>query len=327
MWSNGPLAVNEVNGNLVLALPGPAYPTAVGSMGASLSYNSQDTINRGLGAGWSLGYGADAGGVPARLVDHNLLAGASRFDAVEAVYDDGSSSCFTHVGQSDTYVAAPGDGTQLAKNPDGSWTLLSGGEVATYAVADGTTAVGSLATIETTSGASGNGKLTFTFSSQDASKVTSVSDETGRQVSFTWNSLNASGCSDAIVCISGPDSVTWKYIGDGSSGTSGKLVRVNDGTRDIAALGYDTSGRVNKLQNANDLDPTHASPNYDSTHALAVTYDGSNRVASVANGPISGTTSTWTFDYHRGRRRRRPRTPPTAGSLRTRRAPPPATRR
>ncbi|HEU6446655.1 MAG TPA: hypothetical protein VFL61_16510 [Gaiellaceae bacterium] len=36
MWSNGPLAVNKVTGNFVLSLPGPSYPTAVGSMGASL---------------------------------------------------------------------------------------------------------------------------------------------------------------------------------------------------------------------------------------------------------------------------------------------------
>jgi hypothetical protein len=54
IWSHGPLAVNEVNGNLVLSLPTPSYPTATGSLGFSLTYNSQEPADHGLGAGWTL---------------------------------------------------------------------------------------------------------------------------------------------------------------------------------------------------------------------------------------------------------------------------------
>ncbi|HEV7566349.1 MAG TPA: PA14 domain-containing protein [Microbacteriaceae bacterium] len=302
VWSSGPLAVNEVNGNLLVALGGPSYPSIVGALSAALSYNSLDTTNRGLGAGWLLDAGATSA-VPAVLIDHNLLTGTGRVDAIEAVYRDGSSGCFTHVGQSNVYTSAPGDGTQLTRNADGSWTYLGGNTIASYGLANGATAQATLTSVETTSATAGNASFTYTFSSVDPTKITSVSDNTGRTLNFTWNSLNSSNCSTAIVCVTGPDSVVWRFIGDGTSGTSGRLIKINDGTRDVAAVAYDSSGRVNKFQNADDLDPTHASPNYSSTHALAVTYDSSSRVASIANGPITGqtqSTSTWTFDYHPG---------------------------
>ncbi len=51
IWIHGPLAVNQANGNLVLLLPGPSYPSAGGSMGASLTYNSQATADSGFGPG------------------------------------------------------------------------------------------------------------------------------------------------------------------------------------------------------------------------------------------------------------------------------------
>jgi RHS repeat-associated protein len=302
IWSNGPLAVNQTNGNLLVSLGGPSYPSIVGALSAALSYNSLDATNRGLGAGWLLDAGATSS-VPVVLVDHNLFTGASRVDAIEAVYGDGSSGCFTHVGQSNVYASAPGDSTQLSRNADGSWTYLDGATVASYGLANGATAQATLTSVETASASAGNASFTYTFSSVDPTKITSVSDNTGSTLNITWNSLNSAGCSTAIVCVTGPDSIAWRFIGDGAGGTSGRLAKINDGTRDVAAVAYDSSGRVNKVQNADDLDPTHASPNYNSTHALVVSYDSSGRVASVANGPITGqtpSTSTWTFDYHPG---------------------------
>jgi YD repeat-containing protein len=303
LWSYGPLAVNEVTGNLLAALPGPSYPTAVGSMGASVSYNSLDTTNHGLGAGWLLDAGASSAGVPVTLIDQNLLTGANRLDAVAALAADGSSSCFTHVGETNTYVPAPGESAQLSKNADGSWTYIAGDAIANYGAANGTTAAAQLTSVQVSSAAAGNGSLTYSFAAADPAKPTSVTDSSGRTLTFTWNSLNPSGCTGAIVCVTGPDTVTWKYVGDAGSGTSGRLSRVNNGTRDLAAVSYDTSARVNKLQNANDLDATNASPGYDSTHAFGVTYDGNGRVATIADGPISNqspATSTWSFDYHPG---------------------------
>lgn len=303
MWARDSLAVNEVNGNLVLELPGPSYPTAVGAMGISLSYNSLDPTNRGLGSGWLLDDGASFAAVPVKLVDHNLLTGANRFDAVEAVDPTGNSTCYTHVGETNTYVAAPGDGTQLQKNGDGGWSYLDGEAIATYGVANGSNGVAALASVEIESGQAGKGKLTYLYATEDASALTAITDEAGRSVTLSWNTLNPVGCSDAMVCLTGPDGVTWRYKGDGPGGTSGRLARIYDGTRDLFAVGYDASGRVNKLQNANDLDPTAASPGYDATHAVSIAYDGSGRAASVSEGPISGqtpSTSTWSFAYSPG---------------------------
>jgi RHS repeat-associated protein len=302
MWSDGPLAVNEVNGNLLVSLPGPQYPTVGGAMGASISYNSLDTSDHGFGAGWLFDTGA-ATGAPAVLRDDNLLTGTSRLDAVEAVFADGSSSCFMHLGQTDSYVGGPGDGSLLAKNADGTWTYTSGDTIASFGVADGETGLAELTSVESASAGAGDGKVTYTFSTSDPSKVTSITDESGRSVTFTWHSLNSTGCAAAIVCITGPDGVTWQYIGDAGSGTSGRLATVYDGTRNLATVSYDGSGRVHVLQNADDLDPTHASSGYNSSHALTVSYDGSGRVSSVANGPISDqtdSTSTWSFVYTPG---------------------------
>jgi YD repeat-containing protein len=303
-WSAGPLAVNEVNGNLVATLPGPSFPAIGNAMGASLSYNSLDTNNRGLSAGWTLAAGDLGGDPPVKLVNHNLLVGSDQFDGIELFYGDGSSACYSHVGQTNTYVAEPGDGSQLSRNADGSFTLLDqDGTISSFGIPSGATGLATLTSVERVDAAPGKGKLTFQYSAQDPSKIVSVTDESSRSLSLTWNSLNPSGCANALLCITGPDGVTWRYIGDGTGGTSGRLAKINDGARDLAAVGYDASGRVNKLQNANDLDPTHASPGYDSTHSLGVTYDGSGRVASVTDGPITGqspSSSTWSFDYHPG---------------------------
>ncbi|MEX0817471.1 MAG: PA14 domain-containing protein [Gaiellales bacterium] len=303
MWKRGPLAVNLVTGNLVLSLPGPSYPTALGSMGASLAYNSLDTGNRGLGAGWTLVAGDGKAAPPVRLVDHNLLTGAARTDAVEVVASDGGATFYAHVGRTNTYVAEPGDGSVLTKNANATWTLIDGVFIYSFGVADGASGTATLTAVESADASRGNGELTYTFSAQDPTKITAITDDAGRSLTFTWNSLDSSVCPDAIVCIRGPDNVTWRYVGDGSGGTSGKLARVNNGTRDLFAVSYDASARVNKLQNANDLNPNGASPGYEATHAVTVSYDGSGRVASVSEGPITGqtpSTSTWSFAYTPG---------------------------
>ena len=124
MWSHGPVEVNEANGNLVLAAPGPSYPTSAGSMGASLTYNAQSSTDNGFGAGWALNVGDPGSSPPTELIDHNASGAPSpHLDAVERISADGSSDFYTHVGSSNTYLSAPGDGSELTKNPDGTWTL------------------------------------------------------------------------------------------------------------------------------------------------------------------------------------------------------------
>jgi RHS repeat-associated protein len=307
MWSHGPLAVNEANGNLVVSAPGPSYPTAAGSMGASLTYNSQSTTNNGLGAGWAVNVGDQGSSPPTRLIDHNASGSPSpREDAVERISADGSSDYYTHVGSSNTYLSAPGDGSQLTKNPDGTWTLLdSDGSIYTFNP-EGSDGTASLKSAELIEAAPGKGALTYTFSTLDPTKIKSIADDGGRTLSFSWSGVSDTGtCTGGILCVTGPDSVTWKYIGDGTGGTSGRLVTVNDGTRNLLQSGYGSNGLVNSIQNADDLDPTHASPNYNASHALTIAYDSNSpaRVASVSDGPVtnqSPATSTWSFSYHPG---------------------------
>ncbi len=304
LWKRGPLAVNEANGNLVLALPGPSYPTAAGSMSASLAFNSQESRDRGLGAGWTLVAGDAAAIPPAKLIDRRKLTGTVRLDAVELVYPDGGSTFYTHVGDTNTYLPAAGDTSELKRNADATWTLVdSDGSIYSFGAANATSGEAILAAVESAAASPGKGTLTYTFSAQDPTKVTQIADGAGRTLTFAWNALNSAGCPDAIVCITGPDSVSWRYVGAGSGGTSGKIARVNDGTRDLAALTYDANGRLATLRNANDLNPAGASPGYDGAHAVTVAYDGSGRVASLTDGPASGqtpTSSTWSFAYHPG---------------------------
>ncbi len=299
MWSHGPVAVNEANGNLVVSLPGPSYPTAVGSMGASLTYNSQSTISDpSFGLGWSLNAGDQLSDPPSKLIDHSVSGASPQLNAVERVSADGSSDYYTRVGSSNTYIAAPGDGSQLTKNADGTWTLLdSDGAIYTFGVA-GSGGVAPLQRAEIVDASKGSAALIYTYSN---GKMASIDAGGGRTLTFTWSCTSPT----AILCVTGPDGVKWSYIGDGGGGASGKLVRVNDGVRDLYLLGYDGNGRVNSVKNANDLDPTHASPNYNGAHTLTIGYDASSpaRVTGVSDGPVTNqtpSTSTWSFVYHPG---------------------------
>jgi RHS repeat-associated protein len=302
MWSQGPLGVNEISGNLIVSLPGSSYPTATNALSAHVSYNSQLSADEGLGPGWLLDAGASGSGAPMRLVDHNLL-GTDRMDAIEAQFDDGSSVCFRHVADTRTYLAPAGITARLSENADSTWTYSDGATFATYGVADRTSARAQPTSIEQLAAIAGKGALAYAFSTQDPSKVARVTDDSGRTLIFSWHSLEPSSCVSAIVCVTGPDGVTWRYLGNDTGGTSGRLATISDGVRDIAAISYDSSGRFTKLQNANDLDPAHASPGYNAAHALTIGYDSNGRVASVSEGPITGQTpptSTTTFDYEPG---------------------------
>src|SRR5262249_33342754 len=123
-------------------------------------------------------------------------------------------------------------------------------------------------------------------------------------LNFNWS------CTGAFLCVTGPDGVVWTYTADP---TSHEITGVNDGTRQLVALTY-TSGRISKIQNADDLDPTHSSPGYNGNHALTLTYDTNSpvRLTCLIEGPISGqaatsqpncagggtaSKSTWSFDY------------------------------
>jgi RHS repeat-associated protein len=308
IWSHGPIAVNEATGNLILTLPGPAYSTAVGSMGVTLAYNSLDSANRfDLGAGWTISAGDTSANTPSGLIDDSV---AGQPGVVDVLWSDGNSSSYNRVADSNVYQPQPGDAnTQLKINSDGSgWTLTSGdGTLTTFGAADAGGFANVLST-EVVSAAPGKGALTYTYDvSQGKTRLTRITDPAGRALTLNWATINPTqACNNlqGIVCISDfqASPVTWSFKTDGGNA---RLGRINDGTRDLVKLSYDASGRVTTIQNANDLDPTNpnTSPNYNGNHALTIVYDAQGRVSTVSDGPTSDqtpSTSTWTFDYHPG---------------------------
>jgi RHS repeat-associated protein len=285
----GMLSVNKLNGNLLLTAPTPSYPTPSDTLSATLTYNSLGTKDTGFGKGWTFTGGPDGSEAPA-LTDLN--SNPEPQDAAQVDWPDGHTTIYGHVAGSGDYRSPPGDGTRLFKNDDGTWTLTTpDGNVYSYGTDLAVTSY------QSTSTTPGQSPLSYTYTS---GKPTKIADASGRALTFTWNSLNAGACPNAILCITGPDGRTWKYIGHNTSGTTGPLERINDGVRDMLLLGYDASGRINKLQNADDLNPGGASPGYDPTHSVQVGYDGSGRVTSIDGGPITGQSpnhSIWTFSY------------------------------
>jgi RHS repeat-associated protein len=306
-FSHGPLSVNEANGNLVVSLPGPSYAAMVGSLSAPLSYNSLESRDTGLGVGWTLGIGNQLANPPVRLVDHNVAGVTPQLDAVEVVREDGSSDYYSHSGTSTTYLSAESDTAKLTKNGDGSgWTLLDDdGSRYTFSATD--SAHASVTSASLGGSATTTGGLTYSYTTSGGRLVIkTITDGAGRTLSFDWHADNA--CTTAIVCITGPDGVAWRLIGPDATPTAEPLTRVNDGTRDLYRVSYDGASppRVNQLQNANDLDPTHTSlgASYNPAHDLKVTYDASNRVSTVAEeqvGPTgSSATYTWSLAYTSG---------------------------
>lgn len=302
MWSSGPLSINEATGNLVLSAPAPSFPTAAGTVGAAITYNSLDTTSHGLGQGWTIGSGVD----PVKLIDHSLITGDGT-DVVERVYPDGYSDFYQHVAGSTTYLPPSGSSSHLNKNPnptDGTFTLVGDdGTVYSFSAADATTGVATMTSAESLSASAGVGRLSYSYDGQG--RLTAITAKDGAStiatLTFTW------GCSGALLCISGPDGIAWKYVGDGSGGTSGRLQLVNDQTRDLVKISYEASGRPQVFYNADDLSAASGSPDpnlttgYNAAHDVRIDYDGSGRVATIKEESISGQTpssSTWSFEYH-----------------------------
>jgi RHS repeat-associated protein len=305
MWSDGALAMNESTGNLVVSAPGPSIPTAAGDLGIGFTFNSLDKRASALPTAnnfgsWTM---SDDAGTPARLIDHSHLTGNDGFDAVELVSGDGSSDWFGHVSGSAAYTSSAGDPTTLIGLSGGGFEVTTGGgSIYTYGSADPTTGVAPPQSAETYS-ANGQAHIDYTFSAGKLSSITAYgkngagTDQQLAQLTFNWS------CSGALLCVTTPDgpSYIWKYVG--TSGSTGALASVSDGVRTVLQLTYDSAGRPSLLQNADDLDPTHASPGYLTGHGIALTYDASNRLATVTSSTrnrfYAPTTlnSRWTFSY------------------------------
>jgi RHS repeat-associated protein len=292
MWSSGPLQVNLVTGNLVFAPPTPSYPTVAGPMAMTLSYNSLDAQQHGLGAGW-LTQGGPAYSRPGTFT---LLSGTSGSEVVQVTFPDGSTEVFSQIGGSTDFTAPPGSSDKLVKGPGGNYQLSeSDGQSYGTGTVNGATGDAPLISSENTE--SKPGASTFGYT-RNGTSLTQITDPSGRSLSFNWTGFGAS-CSGGVLCVSGPDGVTWTF----AENAGGQLSSINDGTRVLYAFTYDGNGRLSKIQNANDLDPTHASAGYNATHSIQIGYDGSGRVSSITEGPVTGqtpSTATTSFDYHPG---------------------------
>jgi RHS repeat-associated protein len=326
VWSHGPVSVNEATGNVVLSVPTPSYPTATGSLGFSLSYNSQaSTGTGGVGTGWVLSAGASS--PPARVHDHGK--DASPTPAAEVDWPDGSAEFYQEVGSGDTYLPFQVDGSELTRHVSGSntsWTLVNGdGSTVTFNNEDSS----GNATVASTQmpGPGGNDQLTYTYDGSGrvatVSYKQSASSGTQETLSFNWTpgTLNPTTCPSGhsyLVCVTGPDfsstnGPSWDYAVNTSNQITAVDEIANGTTYHLVALTY-TSGLLSGIQNADDLDPTHASPGYNGSHALSLTYDAASpkRLTCLIDGPISGraatsqpscagggsaSKSTWSFNY------------------------------
>jgi RHS repeat-associated protein len=302
MWQSGALSVNEATGNLVLSVPGPSFTTSAGTVGVGFTFNSLDTrpsalpVPSGAGA-WTF---AEDSGAPAKLIDHSVLTGSNEFDAVEAVSADGSSDWYGHIGTTGAYQSQPGNPMVLSKLPSGGYQLSGNGAVYTFGSA-GSDGVAPM-TAAIVSAANGQAHLTYTFSNGQLQTIVATGkDANGNDQTIATLTLNWS-CAGALLCVTGPDNQTWKYVADSSN----RLATVYDGTRNILQISYDGNNRIGAIQNADDLDPTHASSGYLTGHAVSITYDGSGRVATVSdavrNRYYSPATITrrWSFLYYSG---------------------------
>jgi YD repeat-containing protein len=308
-WSRGPLSVSLVSGNLRVAFPGPSFPTPSGAIELKGTFNSappqippscspmpgcQVPVNYSatsrssqLGSGITFSAGPSDTHRPVMLIDYDKLVAGASVHVVEVVFDDGASKPYVRLGSSNVYYAADQegqdatDGSMVTVDPGGdgtasrpNWSLVDAdGLTAAFGPADSGSGRALVVGMQqqTTSGG-GARSLVYTYSPTNSRLLTQIADpHTGRALNLVWNELDASGCPDAILCATGPDGQTWKYIGDGTGGSSGSLARVNDGTRDLIKVHWN-AGQIDHVYSANDLDPSNASPGYNATHSVDVAY-------------------------------------------------------
>jgi RHS repeat-associated protein len=308
VWQRGPLAVNQATGNLVVSLPGPSYPTAIGELSMSVAYNSVDGRGNlfGLGNKWVIG---TVGSVPAKLLDHNLYSGTNEvYDAIERVSADGSSDYYAHVAgaSSGAYVSQAGDRSQLFRNADGSWTLSDpDGSVYTFAATAAADKSYPLVSAEVAVGKSSAASFVYTPDAQGRIDLieAKVGATTLASLDFNW------ACTGALLCVSGPDGRTWKYT---ALSGEGRLYRVRlewaGGAqgRDLAQVTHTASDLLNSYRSANDLGSV---PGWRGRHIVRIAYNAQGKVQDITDGPIrrdlvaaTGTdlTPKWTFSYTPG---------------------------
>lgn len=293
IWSHGPVAVNEATGNVVLSVPTPSYPTTTGSLGFSLTYNSQGGAGTGgVGTGWVLSTGdADP---PAKVHDNAM----DTYPAPTAEVDstDGSLELYQQVGGSNTYLPLQEDGSQLTRLVSGSntsWTLIEG-DGSSYTFGTENSSGDATLTSDEIPQPGQNGQLSYMYSS---GKIASVSyKETSQSTSSETLTFNWS-CTGYLFCVTGPDVSggypKWGYAATDSSNpnsiTAVDEITAGASVHHLMALTWNaTSHQLTTIQNADDLDPNDSSPFYNTGHKLSLSYDSASprRLTCVVDGPI-----------------------------------------
>ena len=307
--------VNEATGNLVLAAPAPEFPSAATSLGLSVSFNSQDSNDRGFGVGWSIGVGP-GGSMPVKLIDPTAPNGLPGL--VQALLEDGSSIWFVQppmlpIPLPVTYQPTDGSSSELDQNADGTWTLRSGdGEVYSYPIGSNgvhdldsaIVPIGNRAIADPTAQS-----LTYSFFG-GTSRVSKLTDGV-RSLELNW------ACASAIVCVTqhtgltGGDTTGVEYRYIGTSITTGRLAevhRVQNG-RDRTLVRYTYTGsNLTSIKNADDINSPNLaavplSPGYNAAHEVQLGYDAQTparvtRIEEVGITGQSGSTSRkWTLSY------------------------------
>ncbi|HEV7566483.1 MAG TPA: PA14 domain-containing protein, partial [Microbacteriaceae bacterium] len=301
-WTHGGISVNLAGGNVLVDAPGPSYPTKVGSLALSATYNSQSptTPVGPLGAGWTLNIGD--GSAPTQLVDTAASGGG---ETIDVTWADATHEVFVRSAGSTSFVSADNRDDQLVRDAGAGsaiWYLTTAdGTLYRFELSSGTTYTLTSVEIPNANGTDLAAKDTIAYSGGSPTSVTSGS----RSITLNWS------CSGALMCATGSDGVVWKYIGvSGATGQLASVIRVSGSiSRTEMAYAY-SSGLLSSVRDANDVNsPVDAnlSAHYAATHSLAITYgtlDGLPVAATVTDGPITGpgptyaqTNRKWTFTF------------------------------
>lgn len=243
----GSALVNEANGNLFLNYSLGAMSTPGGTLSASVSYNSQDDSNFGLGRGWALSIGpaAEAHSLPVRASEQD------KSDSFVITARDGAKVSFSKIAKSGDQTYYTGADGALTMNSDSDSTSGTASNTRlVYSTHDGSrywflksnpscdsTSTNSCTwVLDTASPASStDGTKIFTYTFDSSNRITGVSEPLGRSVAVNYNdatggpvTVTYDDASGQPIKIDGTHPETWTLTMSSSISTSGEVTQVSD---------------------------------------------------------------------------------------------------
>jgi RHS repeat-associated protein len=308
MWSHGvgsnmTMSVNESSGNLVLDVPLASYPTPIGNLDISLSYNSLQNATYTTEKGWDLAIGPTGGmnGLPTGL---DFDETSDPHSDITVRYRGGVSIGFSHDEGRLWFASVAGSG-QITKLVDAQTTSYL------YQDAEGNRywfkANGHLTDVKLASSTPSSEKhFSYAYSGTNLTRVT---DPLGRKVDISYD---GSGRVSGITATDfGGQAWTLAYTGAAPFRLASITANVTDTATatsrtetedfDYFSGGGALVGLLKQVRDAEQVqdDPTGAD-GWDITYLTET--DGSIRVASVTapdTGLVTGesTPTAWNFEY------------------------------